>query len=451
MTAAIRWAVGTRQFGLLERQESLGRYVQTISKALTTTDDSKELDPAASSAKHVARAGMLFGNLCDVQQVDGCSLGLVTPSASSPSIDEDKPTEGEDAAGEWWMPPLMAKAGITNPGISIGPSRAGLPWHNHDAAWQAVVRGKSPPAEQQILHHSLPPNCTIVRTIVCRPLCVLPCSADYGITLMQNSLLLLAETYNELVAPGAKLFLLLPPLASDAQTPPQSEIEVLAEALGHVLLPHPKDFVLQWTNSTKAAREIWASHSAHGQAGWELLQWVVVTPGDALFIPCNWWHATLNIGETVAVGGQQLQGKEGGSCPRDLYAEAAAAMAGVSRGLQQRKAATATGRAATAALSPSEASEGLGALAVACAALRWNAHCDFLRAELLALAKRGDEAVALLLSMAKRMRSAHAEGLLSSVQLSSVLGMPQPIELLFAMALLQAYNVCNLSSCMVDA
>ncbi len=40
------------------------------------------------------------------------------------------------------MPPLMSRAGITNPGVSVGPSRAGLPWHNHDSAWQAVVRGE---------------------------------------------------------------------------------------------------------------------------------------------------------------------------------------------------------------------------------------------------------------------------------------------------------------------
>lgn len=40
------------------------------------------------------------------------------------------------------MPLLMARAGITNPGISVGASRSGLPFHNHDAAWQAVVRGE---------------------------------------------------------------------------------------------------------------------------------------------------------------------------------------------------------------------------------------------------------------------------------------------------------------------
>ena len=88
----------------------------------------------------------------------------------------------------------------------------------------------------------------------------------------------------------------------------------------------------------------------------------------------------------------------------------------------QRKAAAAGQRGAGGALSPSEAMEGLEAVTSACAALRWNIHCDSLRAELLALAQRGEEGVALLMGLAERMRAAHAEGLLSSVQLSAVLG-----------------------------
>lgn len=90
------------------------------------------------AAEHVERAGMLFGNLCDVQQLDGCSLGLVEDS-SGQNGDTSKEI---DSPGDWWMPLLMARAGITNPGISIGPSRSGLPFHNHDAAWQAVIRGE---------------------------------------------------------------------------------------------------------------------------------------------------------------------------------------------------------------------------------------------------------------------------------------------------------------------
>ena len=154
MTAAIRWAVGTRQFGIIERQESLGRYVQTISKGLLSPSDAEDSAVAVSAAEQVERAGMLFGNLCDVEQVDGCSLGLRPPpptaATSVPTADGDDVVEDKGKArtetetpGDWWMPSLMAQAGITNPGISLGPSRAGLPWHNHDAAWQAVVRGAS--------------------------------------------------------------------------------------------------------------------------------------------------------------------------------------------------------------------------------------------------------------------------------------------------------------------
>ena len=144
VAASIRWAVGTRQFGLIERQDSLGRYVQAISQALPGSNSAKGADTAVPTAEHVARAGMLFGNLCDVQQLDGCSLGLAptpVPSPSGSAADREDAAE-DDAIGEWWMPPLMARAGITNPGVSVGPSRAGLPWHNHDSAWQAVVRGE---------------------------------------------------------------------------------------------------------------------------------------------------------------------------------------------------------------------------------------------------------------------------------------------------------------------
>ena len=31
---------------------------------------------------------------------------------------------------------------MTNPGLSIGASGVGLPWHNHEAAWEAVVHGR---------------------------------------------------------------------------------------------------------------------------------------------------------------------------------------------------------------------------------------------------------------------------------------------------------------------
>ena len=338
VSAAVRWAVGTRQFGLIEREESLGRYAQTISSA----DEEGDAEPGP-------RAGMLFGNLCDVKQLDGCTLGL----GSGP--------EAEDGKAQWWMHAVLAQAGLTNPGVSLGPSGAGLPWHNHDAAWQAVVR-------------------------------------------------------------GAKLFLLLPPLAPPPATDGPA-IASLGAALGRFFLPPPMDFVTA-ANTTSSSwlaegasdiEALWAQSGDEPAAGRRKLQWVVVRPGDALFVPCNWWHATLNIGETLALGGQQ-QGPppEGGSCPRDLYAEATEVMGAVSRGVRQRQ-------AEGGALSAAEAQEGLQALENACAALAWTFHCTHLQAELLALAGKLEEAVAVVQAMATRMRSAHAAGSLSSVQLSAAL------------------------------
>jgi hypothetical protein len=93
VSAAVRWSVGTRQFGLIEREETLGRYVAAISGAL-------ERDGSGEPDGQRERAGMLFGNLCDVEQLDGCSLGLGEAGA---------------ADSEWWHPPLMATAGVTNP------------------------------------------------------------------------------------------------------------------------------------------------------------------------------------------------------------------------------------------------------------------------------------------------------------------------------------------------
>ena len=39
---------------------------------------------------------------------------------------------------------------------------------------------------------------------------------------------------------------------------------------------------------------------------------------------CNWYHATLNIGETLAAGGQQVEGSDAdlGSCADDVDATA---------------------------------------------------------------------------------------------------------------------------------
>ena len=58
----------------------------------------------------------------------------------------------------------------------------------------------------------------------------------------------------------------------------------------------------------------------------------VLAPGDAVWIPCNYYHGTMNIGDTVAVGGQYSQVSQGSSdevvreedCPNDVFSLAAA-------------------------------------------------------------------------------------------------------------------------------
>lgn len=55
----------------------------------------------------------------------------------------------------------------------------------------------------------------------------------------------------------------------------------------------------------------------------------VLFPGDAVWIPCNYYHGTMNIGDTVAVGGQKARGKSDEAvheedCPNDVFSLAAA-------------------------------------------------------------------------------------------------------------------------------
>ena len=40
------------------------------------------------------------------------------------------------------VPPLMHEAGLNDTILSVGAAGAGLPFHNHAAAWQSVVHGQ---------------------------------------------------------------------------------------------------------------------------------------------------------------------------------------------------------------------------------------------------------------------------------------------------------------------
>jgi tetratricopeptide (TPR) repeat protein len=172
----VRWPAGAWTWGLIERIATVEEYVKSM---------------------HEPEAGMLFGNACKVEESDQCAIGYV-------------PAGGRD----WHGPAVMDDADTNEPGLSLAPSRRGLPWHNHESAWESVAVGK-------------------------------------------------------------KLVLLLPPMT-----------EVPRE-LHMLVLPSTLEFV---------RRQL---------ALWPDLQHVLLEPGDVLWIPCNWWHATLNIGDTVALGGQK--------------------------------------------------------------------------------------------------------------------------------------------------
>ena len=52
---------------------------------------------------------------------------------------------GESSVGlgdDWDLLPFFAAANLTNPIISIGGSRVGLPFHSHTSAWEVNVVGK---------------------------------------------------------------------------------------------------------------------------------------------------------------------------------------------------------------------------------------------------------------------------------------------------------------------
>ena len=114
---------------------------------------------------------------------------------------------------------------------------------------------------------------------------------------------------------GRKVFLLLPPLStntSESWLRPEPWFE---EILSTLFLPSSMQFLRQhaddaWRMVPEAARA---------------LRVVVLGPGDTLFIPCNWYHATINLDDTVAVGGQANIESGMGRCHADVYGAASKA------------------------------------------------------------------------------------------------------------------------------
>eukprot|EP01051_Picozoa_sp_SAG22_P022229 SAG22_NODE_5246_length_1054_cov_0.832461_1_plen_320_part_10 len=199
-----RWPTGGRQVGVLARPVTVRSFVATM--------------PSPDS-------GLLF---------DGSTAGL--------------------AGGEWAIPELVAAAGAADPLISIGPSGRGLPFHNHQAAWEAVVV-------------------------------------------------------------GAKLFVLFEPTAT---------------SLPGWLLLRPLSELLRRPDGP-LSRAL-ASGRLPAEAGGHAVQWALLWPGDSIYVPDDYWHATLNIGDTVAVGASGSDGKPAAAdagATADGYAEAERALRSV--------------------------------------------------------------------------------------------------------------------------
>jgi hypothetical protein len=125
----VRWPGGGNQIGILARETTVREYLE-------------EMGTAAAKG----REGLMFDR----------QLGL--HSNVSNARDGAGPSPGPVPA--WAIPPLFARAGMTDPIVSIGPAGAGLPFHNHASAWQTTVVGRKAFLLLPPLHRSPPPNST---------------------------------------------------------------------------------------------------------------------------------------------------------------------------------------------------------------------------------------------------------------------------------------------------
>lgn len=193
----IRWPMGTRQLGLLERLDSIGSYVEAMN--------------------HDLDAGMVFGSPCAVSRSVLCGLNRSRSSQHQSMANFVNVTSDSTS-------------------LSLGPSRQGLPWHNHYTNWEAVASGR-------------------------------------------------------------KLILFHPPIhATEADTASRAEKMYMTPTrefiLGGALREYPK--------------------TTH----------ILLEAGDIVLIPCNWWHATVNIGETLAIGSEFKSVGAKAACSPDVYATA---------------------------------------------------------------------------------------------------------------------------------
>lgn len=120
----------------------------------------------------------------------------------------------------------------------------------------------------------------------------------------------------EQVVVGKKLFLLMPPLGGPIPPPlggpiPPKSLTIVEQAA--IFVGSSYDFL------TKHYDRLAPMLQPRG---------CLLEPGDAIYIPCNHYHLTMNVGDTVAVGGiLDAASAAADVCPRDISALASSFVA----------------------------------------------------------------------------------------------------------------------------
>eukprot|EP01031_Cornospumella_fuschlensis_P024303 gene24303-29383_t len=142
--------------------------------------------------------------------------------------------------------------------LSIGPSRYGLPFHNHGQTWLAVVHGNK-------YWFVYPPGYGAPR------------SADN----MFSPLTSAYDWYTDIY----------PHILQSAET--KAPLHLLSHYMHQDQSP-----------SSGTSTDDMSAGSSDGYVGYRPLE-CMQHPGDILYLPPMWSHMTMNIGETIGIGGQQ--------------------------------------------------------------------------------------------------------------------------------------------------
>eukprot|EP01065_Artemidia_motanka_P019833 TRINITY_DN23716_c0_g1_i1.p1 TRINITY_DN23716_c0_g1~~TRINITY_DN23716_c0_g1_i1.p1 ORF type:complete len:508 (+),score=138.17 TRINITY_DN23716_c0_g1_i1:64-1587(+) len=162
---------------------------------------------------------------------------------------------------------------------------------------------------------------------------------------------------------GRKLVLLAEPASNTSWMPPTEEWRYAA----------PRRFLSSTLSIVKSGgwpSEWFPSTAATGHC--------LLEPGEVVWIPCNWYHATLNLGDVVAVGGQRVLAQSGSEkCADDAHIVTRQALFAAQQpeGL------------------PVPAESVLSTLNAVCRIVSANVHCTPLRA--MAIAREGRPAQAV--------------------------------------------------------